>query len=71
MAPPTGLDKGISLLPPGATCYSGAGKGYLYDAHPWMWALAQLLVVCALVVLVLAVVAAAVSARGPKHSLER
>ena len=64
---PTGLDKGISLVPPGATCYSESGRSYMYEAHPWMWNLSQLLVVCALVVLVLSVIAAAVNARGPNR----
>ena len=55
----TGLDKGISLLPPGSPCFAEGTRGsYTYLAHPWLWSLAQAMVVASAVVIVLAVLVA-------------
>ena len=54
---PVGLDKGISLLPPGAACAGGSDGLYWFEAHPRMWSVARGLLVCAALVVLIGVIA--------------
>jgi hypothetical protein len=54
----SGLDRGLSPWPPGATCEAGGGGTYVYDPHPWLRATIIAFLVCGALALLLAIAAA-------------
>jgi hypothetical protein len=58
-ATPTGLDRGVSLVPPGASCSHDVGSGayatYMFHPHGWLWVVVLVLLVSSAAALLLAV----------------
>lgn len=65
----TGLDKGISLWPPGAQCYGAGNDLYIHEALPWAKPLIVTLLGSSSVLLALGLVASIVRMRAPKRGL--